>query len=108
MTTLECLSCDHKFPSNEVEFINIDISNKYFRIDGNCPKCNTEGLTTFINNKNEDMRWLLQYFVQSVVRLKNQEKNSQTKMVAQYAKNAGLMKRIIIKKITRNYNNFIW
>ena len=98
MTVLECLNCAHKFSSNEVELTNTDISHNYFRINWNCPKCNTEGLTTFINNKNEDMRWLLQYFVQSVARPKNQERNSQTKMVARYAKNAGLMmmKRIII------------
>jgi hypothetical protein len=56
MTILECLSCDHKFPSNEVELTNVDISNEYFRINWNCPKCNTEGLTTFINNKKEDMK----------------------------------------------------
>lgn len=55
MTISECLSCSQKFPSNEVALTNTDISNKYFRINWNCPKCNTEGLTTFINNKNEDM-----------------------------------------------------
>jgi len=76
MTILECLICGHKFPSNEVELTNVDISDKYFRIDWNCLKFNTEGLTTFLNNKNEDMKWLLQYFVQSMVRRKNQEKNS--------------------------------
>ncbi|HEX7256473.1 MAG TPA: hypothetical protein VF242_00305 [Nitrososphaeraceae archaeon] len=51
MTILECLSCGNKFPSNEVELTNVDISNEYFRINWNRPKCNTEGLTTFINNK---------------------------------------------------------
>ena len=51
MTILECLSCGHKFPSNEVELTNVDITDEYFRINWNCPKCNTEGLTTFINNK---------------------------------------------------------
>ena len=51
MTILECLSCGNKFPSNEVELTNVDISNEYFRINWNCPKCNIEGLTTFINNK---------------------------------------------------------
>ena len=51
MTILDCLSCGNKFPSNEVELTNVDISNEYFRINWNCPKCNTEGLTTFINNK---------------------------------------------------------
>ena len=51
MTILECLSCSNKFPSNEVELTNVDISNEYFRINWNCPKCNTEGLTAFINNK---------------------------------------------------------
>ncbi len=56
MTILECLSCGNKFPSNEVELTNADISDKYFRINWNCPKCNREGLTTFINNKKEDMR----------------------------------------------------
>ena len=56
MTILECLNCGHKFPSTEIDFTNLDISNKYFRINWNCPKCNTQGLTTFINNKNEDMR----------------------------------------------------
>ncbi|HET8792648.1 MAG TPA: hypothetical protein VFV86_09660 [Nitrososphaeraceae archaeon] len=56
MTILECLSCSHKFPSNEVELTNIDISDKYFRINWNCPKCNKEGLTTFINNKNNEKK----------------------------------------------------
>ena len=56
MTILECLSCGYKFSSNEVELTNVDISYIYFRINWNCPKCNTEGLTTFINNKNNDMR----------------------------------------------------
>ena len=51
MTILECLSCGNKFPSNEVELTNVDISNEYFRINWNCPKCHAEGLTTFINNK---------------------------------------------------------
>ena len=55
-TILECKNCGHKFPSTEIDFTNLDISNKYFRINWNCPKCNTQGLTTFINNKNEDMR----------------------------------------------------
>jgi hypothetical protein len=55
MTVLECLSCAHKFSSNEVELTNTDISHNYFRIDWTSPKCNTEGLTTFINNKNEDV-----------------------------------------------------
>ena len=56
MTILECLSCGYKFSSNEVELTNVDISDIYLRINWNCPKCNTEGLTTFINNKNNDMR----------------------------------------------------
>ena len=51
MTILECSSCGNKFPSNEVELTNVDISDEYFRINWNCPKCNTEGLTAFINNK---------------------------------------------------------
>ena len=33
MTILECLRCSHKFPSNEVELTNIDISDKYFRME---------------------------------------------------------------------------
>jgi hypothetical protein len=56
MTILECLSYGNKFPSNEVEFTNLNISNKYYRINWNGQKCITEGLTTFIHNKNEDMR----------------------------------------------------
>ena len=56
MTILECLRCSHKFPSNEVELTNIDISDKYFRINWKCPKCNKEGLTTFINNKNNEKK----------------------------------------------------
>ena len=55
MTILECLSCGHKFSGNEVELTNTDISNK---IQNNLElsEMHTEGLTTFINNKNEDMR----------------------------------------------------
>jgi hypothetical protein len=49
-TELECDSCGHKCPSNKVELTNLDISDEYFRINWNCPKCNTEGLTLFINN----------------------------------------------------------
>ncbi|MCJ7635869.1 MAG: hypothetical protein MUO21_00095 [Nitrososphaeraceae archaeon] len=47
---LECRSCDHKFSSNEVALTNVDITNEYFRINWNCLKCETEGLTLFINN----------------------------------------------------------
>ena len=43
MTTLECLSCGYRFPSNQTEFTNIDIAVKFFTIYWNCPKCNTEG-----------------------------------------------------------------
>lgn len=50
-TVLECESCAHKFPSNKVELKNIEITKEYFRIKSNCPKCNTEGSTLFINNK---------------------------------------------------------
>jgi hypothetical protein len=50
MTVLECLSCAHKFSSNEVELTNTDISHNYFRINWTSPKCNTEGLTTFIDS----------------------------------------------------------
>jgi hypothetical protein len=49
-TKLECISCGHKFPSTEVELTNLDITDEYFRINWNCPKCNVEGLTLFINN----------------------------------------------------------
>jgi hypothetical protein len=56
MTTLECLICGYKFLSNQIELTNIDISDRYFTIYWNYPKCNTEGLTTFINNKNNNWR----------------------------------------------------
>jgi hypothetical protein len=56
MTILECLHCGYKFPSNRTEFSNIDIADKFFTIYWNCSKCNTEGLTTFINNKNNNWR----------------------------------------------------
>ena len=49
-TELECNICGHKFESTEVELTNLDITDKYFRINWNCPKCNVEGLTLFINN----------------------------------------------------------
>ena len=51
MAILECENCGYKFPSKEIELTNIDITNEYFRINWNCPKCNTEGSTIFINNK---------------------------------------------------------
>gem|GEM_PF-2807586 len=60
------------------------------------------------NNKRHSIQQWLDKEMSSLVfcskcgRPKNQERNSQTKMVARYAKNAGLMKRIIIKKITGN------
>jgi hypothetical protein len=44
MTILECKNCGYNFPSNEVELTNVDITNEYFRIHWNCPKCDTEGL----------------------------------------------------------------
>ena len=50
MTILECEKCGHKFPSKEVELTNAQITDEYFNIHWNCPKCNTEGLTMFINN----------------------------------------------------------
>jgi hypothetical protein len=50
MTILECEKCGHKFPSKEVELTNADITDEYFNIHWNCPKCNTEGLTLFITN----------------------------------------------------------
>jgi hypothetical protein len=49
-TELECNSCGHKCQSTEVELTNLDITDEYFRINWNCPKCNAEGLTLFINN----------------------------------------------------------
>ncbi|HEX6294163.1 MAG TPA: hypothetical protein VFZ46_03345 [Nitrososphaeraceae archaeon] len=51
MAILECENCGYKFPSKEIELTNVDITNEYFRINWNCPKCNIEGLTMFINNK---------------------------------------------------------
>ena len=51
-TVLECENCGQKFPSKEVELTNIEITKEYFNIKFNCPKCNTKGLTLFINNKN--------------------------------------------------------
>jgi Zn finger protein HypA/HybF involved in hydrogenase expression len=49
-TELKCKSCNYKFPSNKVELTNMDITEEYFKINWNCPKCNSEGLTLFINN----------------------------------------------------------
>jgi ssDNA-binding Zn-finger/Zn-ribbon topoisomerase 1 len=51
LTILECENCGHTFPSKEVELTNADITDEYFNIHWNCPKCNTEGLTMFINNR---------------------------------------------------------
>jgi hypothetical protein len=50
MTILECENCSYKFPSKEVELTNAYITDEYFNIRWNCPKCNKEGLTIFINN----------------------------------------------------------
>ena len=50
MTILECENCKHRFPSKEVELTNVNITDEYFNIHWNCPKCNVEGLTWFINN----------------------------------------------------------
>ena len=50
MTILECEKCSHKFPSKEVELTNVQITDEYFDIHWNCPKCNAEGMTMFINN----------------------------------------------------------
>jgi rubredoxin len=47
---LECENCGHKFPSKEVELTNAEITDENFHIHWNCPKCNAEGLTMFINN----------------------------------------------------------
>jgi len=33
MTLLEYLSCGHKFPRNEIELTNVDITDEYFRIN---------------------------------------------------------------------------
>jgi hypothetical protein len=107
MTILECLSCSHKFPSNEVELTNIDISDKYFRINWNCPKCNKEGLTTFINNKNNEKKWVHQCFVQNVANLKNKEMNLQIRMVTRYVKNAGSTKTTM-RIGNDSYNNYIY
>jgi Zn finger protein HypA/HybF involved in hydrogenase expression len=49
-TELKCKSCNYKFLSNKVELTNMDITEEYFKINWNCPKCNSEGLTLFINN----------------------------------------------------------
>jgi hypothetical protein len=49
-TELECIKCGNKCPSKQVELTNLDITDEYFRINWNCPKCNAEGLTLFINN----------------------------------------------------------
>lgn len=51
MTILECEDCSHKFPSKDVELTNVEITDEFFNIHWNCPKCNVEGLTLFINNK---------------------------------------------------------
>ena len=40
MTMLECENCGHKFPSKEVELTNAEITDEYFNIHWNCPKCN--------------------------------------------------------------------
>ena len=37
---LECENCGHKFPSKEVELTNAEITDEYFNIHWNCPKCN--------------------------------------------------------------------
>ncbi|HKO40021.1 MAG TPA: hypothetical protein VJU85_02085 [Nitrososphaeraceae archaeon] len=49
-TELKCKSCNYKFPSNKVELTNMDITEDYYKINWNCPKCDVEGLTLFINN----------------------------------------------------------
>ncbi len=49
-TELECIKSGNKCPSKQVELTNLDITDEYFRINWNCPKCNAEGLTLFINN----------------------------------------------------------
>jgi Zn finger protein HypA/HybF involved in hydrogenase expression len=49
-TELKCKCCNYKFPSNKVELTNMDITEEYFKINWNCPKCDSEGLTLFINN----------------------------------------------------------
>jgi len=49
-TELKCKSCNYKFPSNKVELTNMDITEEYYKINWNCPKCDAEGLTLFINN----------------------------------------------------------
>jgi len=49
-TELKRKSCNYKFPSNKVELTNMDITEGYFKINWNCPKCDSEGLTLFINN----------------------------------------------------------
>jgi hypothetical protein len=51
MTILECEDCSHKFLSKDVELTNVEITNEFFNIRWNCPKCNAEGLELFINNK---------------------------------------------------------
>ena len=33
MTLLEYLSCGHKFPRNEIELTNVNITDEYFRIN---------------------------------------------------------------------------
>ena len=40
MTILECENCNHKFPSNDVELTNVEITDEFFNIYWNCPKCN--------------------------------------------------------------------
>jgi hypothetical protein len=50
MTILECENCKHRFSSKEVELTNVNTTDEYFNIHWNCPKCNVEGLTLFINN----------------------------------------------------------
>ena len=49
-TELKRKSCNYEFPSNKVELTNMDITEEYFKINWNCPKCDSEGLTLFINN----------------------------------------------------------
>jgi Zn finger protein HypA/HybF involved in hydrogenase expression len=49
-TELKCKCCNYTFPSNKVELTNMDITEEYFKINWNCPKCDAEGLTLFINN----------------------------------------------------------
>src|SRR5215212_1199300 len=47
-TELKRKSCNYEFPSNKVELTNMDITEEYFKINWNCPKCGQKFATTIL------------------------------------------------------------